>query len=52
VSTFFNVVFVVLGVSAVVCLAIAAFMGEGRARSGGPPRGSLERDDDEEQRHA
>lgn len=51
-TTFFNVVLVVLGVSAVVCLAIAAFMGEGRARSGGPARGSLERDDDEEQRHA
>lgn len=46
-STFFNVVFIVLGVSAVACLAIAAFMGEGRARGGGPERGSLRRDEDD-----
>lgn len=50
--TFFNVVFIVIGVSAVACLVIAAFLGEGRARGGGPPRGSLEREEDEEHGHA
>ena len=51
-NTVLTVAAVVLAVSAVAALAAAAFMGEGRARGGGPPRGSLDRDDDEEQGHA
>lgn len=51
-NTVLTVAAVVLAVSAVAAFAWAAFMGESRARSGGPARGSLDRDDDEEQHHA
>ena len=42
-------VIVILAVSVVVSGAISAFMAAGREGSGGEPRGSFERDDDEEQ---
>lgn len=51
VVTLFNVLIVVLGVSAVACIAIAAWMGGGRSGQGGPASGSLDRDDDEPTDH-
>jgi hypothetical protein len=48
VVTLFNVLIVVLGVSAVACIAIAAWLGGGRSGQGGPAAGSLDRDDDDQ----
>lgn len=44
------IVFIVLAGSAVIALGIGCYIAIGRDGSGGPPRGSLERDDDEEPR--
>lgn len=48
-NTIILLVIVGLGACVVVTGAWAAIMAAGREGSGGPPRGSLERDDDEEQ---
>jgi hypothetical protein len=46
------IVIVVVAALAVIALGIGALLGAARQAQGGPARGSLRRDDDEEQRRA